>query len=233
MRFLVLSALFCAMSAPAFAVENTPLNYDVVNIQADASKDVNNDQMQATLFIEKSSKQPSELANQITSIMNQGITTTKKYPQVQTKTGTQSTYPIYDDNQKLKEWRGRAEIQLQSSDFKAMSMLINELQSSFQVSSIHFNVSDNQRKKVENELLLEASKNFQERANALTQVWKKNTYQLINLNIDTNNNQQFAQPMMLRASFVKAATINADTSQNFDAGNTKITVNANGSIQLK
>ncbi|MCF9045872.1 SIMPL domain-containing protein [Acinetobacter nectaris] len=233
MRFLVLSALFCAVSAPSFAAENTPLNYDVVNIQADASKDVNNDQMQATLFIEKSSKQPSELANQITSIMNQGIATTKKYPQVQTKTGTQSTYPIYDDNQKLKEWRGHAEIQLQSSDFKAMSMLINELQSSFQVSSIHFNVSDNQRKKVENELLLEASKNFQERANALTQVWKKNTYQLINLNIDTNNNQQFAQPMMLRASFAKAATINADTSQNFDAGNTKITVNANGSIQLK
>lgn len=233
MRFLILSGLLCAVTTSTFAVDNAPLNYDVINIQTDASKEVNNDQMQAVLFIEKSSKQPSDLANQITLAMNKASQITKNYAQIQTQTGGQSTYPIYDDNQKLKEWRSRAEIQLKSSDFKAMSVAISELQTSFQISSIHFNVSDAQRKKVENELVLEASKNFQERANALTQVWRKNTYQLINLNIDTNNNQQFAQPMMLRASFAKAAAVNADTSQNFDAGNTKITVNANGSIQLK
>jgi predicted secreted protein len=42
--------------------------------------------------------------------------------------------------------------------------LISELQQSFQTQSINFSVSDEQRKKVENELMIEASKNFQQRA---------------------------------------------------------------------
>lgn len=70
MRFLILSGLLCAVTTSTFAVDNAPLNYDVINIQTDASKEVNNDQMQAVLFIEKSSKQPSDLANQITLAMN-------------------------------------------------------------------------------------------------------------------------------------------------------------------
>lgn len=81
--------------------------------------------------------------------MNQAIATSRKYPQVKVETGAQSTYPIYDnDSNKLKEWRGRAEIRLESKDFKATSQLINELQQSFQTQSINFSVSDEQRKKL-------------------------------------------------------------------------------------
>ena len=65
------------------------------------------------------------------------------------ETGAQSTYPIYDnDSNKLKEWRGRAEIRLESKDFKAASQLVNELQQNFQTQSINFTVSDEQRKKL-------------------------------------------------------------------------------------
>ncbi len=81
--------------------------------------------------------------------MNQALATSRKYPQVKVETGAQSTYPIYDnDSNKLKEWRGRAEIRLESKDFKATSQLINELQQSFQTQSINFSVSDEQRKKL-------------------------------------------------------------------------------------
>ena len=65
------------------------------------------------------------------------------------ETGAQSTYPIYDnDNRKLKEWRGRAQIRLESKDFKATSQLIAELQQHFQTQSINFKVSDEKRKKL-------------------------------------------------------------------------------------
>ena len=57
-------------------------------------------------YIEKSNKQPAELATQINQLMNQAIATARKYPTVKIETGAQSTYPIYDnDNRKLKEWR--------------------------------------------------------------------------------------------------------------------------------
>jgi predicted secreted protein len=188
--------------------------------------------MHAVLYIEKSNKQPAELAVQITQLMNQAMASAKKYPQVKVETGSQTTYPIYDnDSRKLKEWRGRAEIQIESTDFKAASQLVSELQQSFQTQSINFSVSDAQRKKVENELMVEASKNFQQRALTLSQAWNKSGYNLVNLNLNTNNS--YPQPIMMRASMAKFSGAEAADAQDVAAGESKITVNANGTIQLK
>lgn len=234
MRYLALTTLLLGttLSTMTIAAENDPLNYNIVNVQADASRQVSNDEMHAVLYIEKSNKQPAELAAQITQLMNQAMVSAKKYPQVKVETGSQTTYPIYDnDNQKLKEWRGRAEVRVESTDFKAASQLVNELQQNFQTQSINFTVSDQQRKKVENELMVEASKNFQQRAQIITQAWSKSTYNLVNLNLNTSN--YAPQPMMMRANMAKFAAADAGGEQNMAAGESKITVNANGSIQFK
>ncbi len=233
MRHFILSSVLLS-SAVLAHVQAQPvesLNYQIINLQAEASREVSNDEMQAILFIEKSNRQPAELAAQINQLMSQAIQTARKYPQVKVKTGSQSTYPIYDtDNRKLKEWRGRAEIQINSQDFKAASQLISELQQNFQTESISFSVSDQQRKTVENELMIEASKNFQQRAQAVSKAWNKNQYTLINLNLNTNN--YFPQPMV-RSSMSKLASAEAMPVQDMSAGESKISVNANGSIQLK
>jgi predicted secreted protein len=234
MRYLTLSSLILAsaLTTPAFAQQNEPLNYNLVNIQAEAARKVSNDEMHAVLYIEKSNKQPAELAVQITQLMNQAMASAKKYPQVKVETGSQTTYPIYDnDSRKLKEWRGRAEIQIESTDFKAASQLVSELQQNFQTQSINFSVSDAQRKKVENELMVEASKNFQQRAQTLSQAWNKSGYNLVNLNLNTNNS--YPQPIMMRASMAKFSGAEAADAQDVAAGESKITVNANGTIQFK
>ena len=234
MRYLALSTLLLGttLSTMTIAAGNEALNYNLVTVQADATRQVSNDEMHAVLYIERSNKQPAELSAQITQLMSQAVQTAKKYPSVKIETGSQSTYPIYDnDNQKLKEWRGRAEVQIESKDFKAASQLINELQSNFQTQSINFTVSDEQRKKVENDLIVEASKNFQQRAQILTQAWNKSAYTLVNLNINTSN--AFPQPIYAaRASMAKFEAADAG-GQNMAAGESKITVNANGSIQFK
>lgn len=234
MRYLTLSSLILAsaLTTPAFAQQNEQLNYNLVSIQAEAARKVSNDEMHAVLYIEKSNKQPAELAVQITQLMNQAMASAKKYPQVKVETGSQTTYPIYDnDSRKLKEWRGRAEIQIESTDFKAASQLVSELQQNFQTQSINFSVSDAQRKKVENELMVEASKNFQQRAQTLSQAWNKSGYNLVNLNLNTNNS--YPQPIMMRASMAKFSGAEAADTQDVAAGESKITVNANGTIQFK
>jgi len=234
MRYLTLSTLVLAsaFNTTAFAQQNEQLNYNVVNVQAEAARQVSNDEMHAVLYIEKSNKQPSELASQITQLMNQAMALAKKYPQVKVETGSQTTYPIYDnDSRKLKEWRGRAEIQIESTDFKAASQLIGELQQNFQTQSINFNVSDAQRKKVENELMVEASKNFQQRAQMLSQAWSKSGYNLVNLNLNTSG--QYPQPVMMRANMANFSGAEAADAQDVAAGESKITVNANGTIQFK
>ena len=234
MRYLTLSSLVLTslLSTTAFAQQTEQLNYNLVNVQAEATRQISNDEMHAVLYIERSKKQPAELSALITQLMNQAIAASKKYPQVKVETGAQSTYPVYDnDSQKLKEWRGRAEIRLESTDFKAVSQLISELQQNFQTQSIEFTVSDTKRKNVENELMVEASKNFQQRAQMLTSAWNKSGYQLVNLNLNTNN--YYPQPVMMRANMAKFAGAEAADAQNVAAGESKITVNANGSIQFK
>lgn len=233
MRKIILSTVLLASGLGLAAATQAadPLNYNIVNIQADATRQVSNDQIYAVLYIEKSNKQPAELATQINQLMTQAVITARKYPAVKIETGSQSTYPIYDnDSRKLKEWRGRAEVRLESTDFKAASQLVSELQQNFQTQSISFSVSDAQRKKVENELMVEASKNFQQRAQALAQAWNKSGYNLVNINLNTSN--YGGQPVP-RMAMMKAASADVIPEQEMAGGESKITVSANGSIQFK
>lgn len=234
MRLLALSSLILAgtLTSTAFADQNEPLNYNIINISAEASRDISNDLMHANLYVEKSNKQPAELAAQINQLMNQAINAAKKYPSVKIETGSQHTYPVYDnDNRKLREWRARAQVRIESTDFKAASQLIAELQQNFQTESINFTVSEAKRKKIENELMLEASKNFQQRAQSLAQAWNKAGYQLVNMNINTNNS---GYPPVPRMAMAKAAYAEAAIpDQEMAAGESKMTVSANGSIQFK
>lgn len=229
-KFAIL-ALSIGLAGQALANEEPKSN--LINLQAEASRQVSNDKMQSVLFIEKSNKQPAALANQVAQSLNQAIALSKKYPQVKVETGSQSTYPVYDnDNKKLKEWRARAEINLESKDFNAASQLISELQQNFQTESIQFAVSSEKRNQVENELITEATKNFQQRAQILSQAWNKTGYNLINLNVNTNN--VYHQPAMMRSAVTpKLVSYNMVESQNISAGESTISVNANGSIQLK
>ena len=225
--FLIVATL----NSTTFAHESDSLNYNIINIQAEASRDVSNDEMHAVLYIEQSNKQPANLAAQINQLMNNALATAKKYSNVKVTTGSQSSYPIYDnENRKLKEWRGRAEIRIESTNFQAASKLISELQQNFQTQSINFTVSENQRKKVESDLIIEASKNFQQRAQSLAQAWNKTGYDLVNINLNTNT--QYPSPMLMRAANAKFSA-ESIAAQDVSGGESKVLVNANGTIQLK
>lgn len=214
---------------------NNEQQYNMVALQASASRQVSNDEMSAVLSIEKSHKAPNELANQVNQALNFAKTTAKKYPSVQFKTGTQNTYPIYDNNnRKLKEWRNESSVVLESQDFEAMSKLIAELQSQFQLEDMSFSVSEQQRKKVEDELLVEVSKNFQSRASILRQAWNKAGYDLVNFNVDFQHNYHaVAMPTAAMASDAREQRAKSVAVQDVSAGESKITVNAHGNIQLK
>ena len=225
---VALAALF---SVPALAQSTESLNYNVINLQADASRKINNDQMQVSMYVEKNNKQSKLLASDINHLINQALSTARKYPTVKVETGEQSTTPVYDaDNRKLKEWRGYAQIRLISQDFKATAELMAELQQNFLTESVNFSVSDSQRSKIENELMIEASQAFQKRAHLLSQAWQKSSYQIVNLNVHSNNYS--VQPMP-RMAMMKANMADAVPEQTIAAGESNLTVNINGSIQLK
>ena len=149
-----------AATYPAGNTMTTSLNYGLINFAAAASKKVNNDQINATLNKTVQNKSSVEVANQIATTLNQAVVIAKKYPQVQVTTGNQNTYPQYDKNQKINGWTGTASLNLKSTDTVAASKLIAELQSFMTLDGLDFAVSDTLRKATEQELMIEASKNF-------------------------------------------------------------------------
>ncbi|XID75652.1 SIMPL domain-containing protein [Alkanindiges sp. WGS2144] len=204
--------------------------YRLIQLQAEASREVANDQMRAILFTELNNNNPASLAQDINRVINEAMRQATRYPQVKVSTGRQNTYPVYDDKNKLKGWRARAQVELKSTDFKAASDLVAALQSNMQIESIDFSVSDAERRKVENELMVEASQAFQQRAQLLQQSWQASGYELVSLDLNTSNYER--PPIMYAAMKASDARMNIE-SQNVQGGNSQIRVNASGSVQLR
>ena len=225
----VLLSTLMGISYNASAETDQKPQYRLIQLQADATREVTNNQMEAVLFTELNSNSPAELSQNITKVLNEAMRQAAKYPQVKVSTGAQSTYPVYDDKNKLKSWRSRAQIELKSIDFKATSDLIAALQNNMQVQSINFSVSDSERKRVENELMVEASQAFQQRARLLQQSWQATGYELVSLDLNAVNNER---PPIMYAMKARGAA-DAMESQNVQGGNSELRVNASGSVQLR
>jgi predicted secreted protein len=224
---LGLSSLVTSLTASADPVQE----HRIISLQADTSRDVQNDEMQATLYSELTNANPTALARETTQVINGAMELAKGYPSVKVNSGAQSTYPIYNDKNKLTGWRSRAEIQLKTTDFKAGSELIAQLQANMQLDGVNFSVSAKQRQSVEDELLTEVSKNFRARAQILQTAWGATRYDLVSLNINTSSDEPRPYPMMMRAA--KFASADAAPAQTVQSGNSKIHVTANGNIQLQ
>ena len=224
---LALSTLL--FNTPTFA-EN--VEHRIITLQAETSREVQNDQMQATLYTELNNASPTALAKETAQIINRAMDLAKAYPTVRVNSGAQNTYPIYGDKNKLTGWRSRAEIQLKTSDFKAGSELIAQLQTNMQLSGVNFSVSNEQRMKVENELMTEITGIFRARSTQLQQAWGASKYELVNMTINSSSDEPRPYPMMMRAAKFDSAGA-APPPQTLESGNSRVQVTANGSIQLQ
>lgn len=203
----------------------------IIQFQTEVSQKVENDEMQATLYTELTNKNADVLAKEINQIINKSINLVKKHPQIQIRTGSQHSYPVYNDKNQISQWRSRAEVTLSSSDFKVTSEVIAKLQQDLKLSNISFNVSKAQRERVEQQLYLDVSQKFQSRAEALLKVWNAQRYELVNLQLSDSENR-FHAPMPMMAA-PTAMRKSADIEpQNYEAGESEVSVTATGSIQL-
>lgn len=216
---------------PTNLMPGQTMQYGLLNFSASASRKVENDQINATLTKTVQNKSSAEVANQINLTLNQALQIAKKYPQVKVNTGNQNTYPQYDKNQKIIGWTGSASLTLKSTDSVAASKLIAELQSTMNLDGLDFSVSDDTRKKIEQALMVEASQNFQNQANALLPVWQARDYQLVSLDFNQGGNYR-PMPVMYASMRNEVAGAPKVADQDFQAGESTITVTANGVVQL-
>lgn len=221
--------LLAALSATLSSFAAEPPHYNTVELQAEAQREVQNDLLNAVLFVELNDASPAALASAVNKSVNEALRIAKEYKNVHVRSGNNQTYPVYAKANVLQGWRSRAEIRLESRDFEAASALIGKLQAGMQLGNMTFSVSPEARRTLENELITEAITAFKARAEIVKAALAGGGYKLQRLNVASGYNTP--QPRFAMAA--RAASSAAEvTAPNLEAGVSVVTVSANGVIEV-
>src|SRR5687767_7047642 len=85
----VLLAAFAALAPAA----DTPPRYNVAEFQAEASREVQNDLLNATLYVELNDPSAATLANALNTRVNEALRVAKEYKGLRVRSGDNRTYP--------------------------------------------------------------------------------------------------------------------------------------------
>lgn len=221
------AALLTAMMGSAHA---EPTGYDQLTFQTEVKEEVQNDEVRASMYKKAQASNAKTLATTLNTSINNAMKIAKRYPTVTVSTGQQRTYPRYDKNDKIIGWTGQASIDLKSTDFAATSQLIADLQETLVMENLNFGVSDAKKEALEQKLMTDASRAFQKQAKNLTRAWDARGYRVVNVNLNTGSN--YPRPMYSAMNMKAEAADASVPSQNFESGNSTISVTANGTIEL-
>src|SRR5713226_4752268 len=91
------ACIFLAAAGNARPAEE-PLRYNVVDLQAEAQREIQNDVMTAALYVEQSGENPAQVSNSVNKIANEALRVAGDVKSVKASTGGYQTYPIYGKN---------------------------------------------------------------------------------------------------------------------------------------
>ncbi len=199
-----------------------------VDFQAEAQREVANDTLNATLYVESTDTNSAQVANVLNKTLAEALKAAAEFKTVRARSGGNQTYPVYDRQNKLSAWRGRGEIRLESRDFAAASALIGKLQSGMQLGGVSFSVSAELRRQTENELITEAVAAFRSRAEILRQSLSGRTYKIRKITVNTAGFVPQPRPYLAARAMASAEAAQPP----LEGGQSMVTVSANGTIEV-
>jgi len=217
-----------ALAATALAADPVP-RYNTIELQADAQRELANDTLSASLFVELNDANPAALANAINKAANEALRVAREYKGVRARSGNNQSYPVYAKGNVLQGWRGRAEIRIESRDFEAASGLIGRLQAGMQLGGLSFSVSPEARRQSESDLITEAIAAFRSRAEIVRAALAGRSYKIVHLNV--NSGPGAPQPRFAVAHAMAAGAPEV-AAPNLEAGTSMVTVTVGGVIEV-
>jgi hypothetical protein len=122
-----------------------------VSFAVEAAREVPNDWMRAVVGVTEEDADPAQAADRVNRAMSWALEQARGETRVKARSGGYHTQPVYHEG-KLRRWRASQDLVLEGSDADAMTALLGTLQSRLQLRSFAFSVSDEQRRRVEEEL---------------------------------------------------------------------------------
>jgi len=211
MRQALMVAALALFSGCAQTHEREP-EFDVVSFEAQASREVENDQLVAVLAVERHGADPAALADEVNRRMAQALELARAVPAAKARSGNYQTFPRYDRNQRIEGWQVSQELRLESADFAAVTRLIGRLQENLVVRSMALRLSPEARRAAEDALIGEAIAAFGARAELVR-----------SLSLGSAGGLP-PRPLEMRAMAAPVAV---------EPGVSQVSVTASGSIQLR
>ncbi|MEX3639054.1 SIMPL domain-containing protein [Paraburkholderia sp. BR14320] len=217
--------------APARAQTMMPQPSGVLSLNAQASAEVPQDEVEITLFYEQEASEPSALTSTLNQRADAALQKARGVAGVTARSGAFSIFPSTDRDGRISAWRGRTEVVLESRDFAAASKLAGQMASIMQVGNVRFSLSPEAQRAAEQRLSGEAIKSFREQAAASSQAFGFSGYSIREVNV--NHSGAMPRPMMMMMS---ARAMGADAKSApmpLEGGTSTVTVNVSGSVQMK
>jgi predicted secreted protein len=217
-----LAAVPAAAETPAAPC---PPQGTVIRLDAQAIREVANDLMRVSYYVEMEDPDPERLAAAVNRSANEALGIARQLKNAQVQSGGYSTYPLRDKANKIVRWRSRVDFSVEGKEFKELSELTGRLQSSVQVAGVAFSVSRELRARTEEALIQEAVAAFQGRATLVAKAAGMADHRIREMAVQSEGQRPPPMPR-LAAMAAEAAPAPA-----FEAGVTSIVLHVSGSIE--
>jgi len=127
-RLRTLLALLAAMAClnPVYAQDEA--TYDRIDLNANASAEVENDMLIAVVFAEVEDNDQADAAAAVNESIAWAASRAREETEIDIQTSNYNTRPVYANGRRIVGWVARQSLQLESTDAEALSKLLGELQ---------------------------------------------------------------------------------------------------------
>jgi predicted secreted protein len=227
-----LTTAILALAAASWLVAAQAQNeqiYDQVDLNASASRDVDNDLLIAVVFAEVEANVQADAADDVNEAIAWAADRARGVNGIEVQTTNYSTRPVYANGRRIVGWVARQSLRLESTDAEALSQLLGELQQRVAVQSINYSLSDAARDQAEETLIAEALTQFKRRAELIAGELGRDGFKIVRLSVG-NNGAVFVTGARSRALAFSEADV---APPEIEAGTQTLSVNVSGTIELE
>ena len=217
--------LLCFATPHAWSEEALP----TAELSAQGRAQATNDMAVGEAYFESTGVEPATVAQTVNRAIADALEISKKHPTVKVQSSATSTWPVYAKNsQDIAAWRMRTTLSLESRDMAALSTLIAALQNALAIGNLSVQPAPETIEKASDAATVAALESFRQRANLVADTLGK-SYRIKHLNIGASGGPQpIFRARAMRSDMAMAAAESAP----IEAGDTRIEIQVNGTIEL-
>lgn len=239
--WVVAGALLAGMAGSAFSqsapapVPSVPQN--VVQLEATGAVEVQQDLLVLTLSTTRDGKDAGAVQAQLREALDKAVLEARRAAEpgkMDVRTGNFSLYPRYSQGAsgqsgQINGWQGSAELVLEGRDFTRITQTAARV-GTMVIGQLAFDLSREQRAKIERDAQAQAIDNFKAQAAHLTRAFGFDSYTLREVSVNSNNFAPGPRPRMAAMQARSAAMEDAPIA--VEAGKSTVTVHVSGSVQM-